>query len=289
MAAFDYVRPISLKALVDELAQVKSKGAVLAGGTDILVKIRSGVLSPKVLFDANHLLELNGISDDGDRIRIGALTRIAEILGSNVIKRSIPFLSSAASHLGSPQIRNRATVGGNVLTASPAADMVPPLLAMGAQVRLRGQEGERFVTIEDFMVGPGRTSIRNDEILVEIIVPRLEEGCRSHFLKVGRRRALAISVVNVAGWLKANARGEIEEARIVLGAVAPTATRAKGAEMFLRGKRCTAEVIGEAARLAAGESRPITDIRGTDRGRRLLVEAWTGRMLHLLTSSQGKE
>lgn len=283
MVSFDYIKPTSLKSLIRDLAQVKSEGAILAGGTDLIVRIRSGLTTRRVLFDINDLQEMNGISNEGDCLRMGAAVRIQEVADSNVVRNSAAILSLAASQLGSTQIRNRATLGGNIVGASPAADMVPPLMTMGARLRLQGQQGDREVLLENFIKGPGQTSIRTDEVLTDIIVPKLNGGCQSHFLKIGRRKALAISVVNMAGWIKADQTGLIEDVRIVLGAVAPTAVRAGEAEAFLKGKRPNRAVMQEAARMAASESRPISDIRGAEQERRLLVEVWTFQLLQRLT------
>jgi len=286
MSSFDYVKPDSLKNLVAGLNEAGSEGTVLAGGTDLLVRIKSGIVSYRVVFDLNDVNELKGIREDKNTLRIGAGTRIADIAGSDTVKRWAPFLSVAANELGSPQIRNRATVGGNILTASPAADTVPPLLAAGALLTLDGPGGERAVPLEDFMTGPGRTGIRGGEVLTGITVPKLPEGYTSQFIKVGRRRSLAISVINLAGWLKKDSSGAIEDVRLVLGAVAPTAIRAWEAEAYLKGKPPTRSVIEAAARLAAQEARPISDIRSTEEGRRSLVEGWAFRLLLFLTAQE---
>jgi len=282
-AVFDYIKPPSLESLINDMAQVKSEGAILAGGTDLLVKIRTGLISRRVLFDINDLQEMNGILSEGNSLRIGAGTRIRDIADSDMVRDSVPFLALAASELGSPQIRNRATLGGNIVSASPSADTVPPLIAMGARLTFRSPEGDRVVSIEDFLQGPGQTTIREDEVLTGVIVPKLSNGSKSHFVKVGRRKALAISVVNIAGWIKTDQAGFIEDAGLALGAVAPTAIRARRVEAFLKGKKPNRVVLEEAARMAAGESSPISDIRGEREGRRLLVEAWTFRLLESLT------
>ncbi len=280
MPKFDYLKPASLEQLIQELSNAKSSGTILAGGTDLLVRIRGGIKSYRVLFDVNEIQELAGIEDKGNYVRIGARTRIREIAESEIITDSVPFLSMAANLLGSPQIRNRATIGGNIMSASPAADTVPALMAGGAKIRLKNSYGERDVFVSDFMKGPGQTGIREDEALTAIDVPKLGRSCRNCFFKVGRRRALAISVVNLAGWVKKSSDGTVDDLSIVLGAVAPVAFRAVETEAFLRGKPCTGEILREAARLAGRECHPITDIRGTESGRRLLVEAWTYKLLH---------
>ena len=282
MASFDYVKTTSLKNLFDALEVTKSEGAILAGGTDLLVKIKLGLASYRVVFDINDINDLQGIREHDNSLRIGAGTRISEIADSETVKRWVPSLYMAANQVGSPQVRNRATIGGNILTASPAADTVPPLLAAGSVLTMCGRDGERAVPIESFMTGPGRTSIREGEILVAITVPKLTEGYRSHFIKVGRRRSMAISLVNMAGRLKRGPSEVIEDVSLVLGAVGPTAIRARKAEEYLKGKACSRLIIEEGARLTAEEARPITDIRGTEGGRRSLVEGWTFRLLQVL-------
>jgi carbon-monoxide dehydrogenase medium subunit len=284
MVSFDYIKPTSLNDLINYVSQARLEGAILAGGTDLLVKIRSGLITKRVLFDISGLKEISGIADEGDELRIGAAVRMQEIADSNVVQDSLPFLCMAASQMGSPQIRNRATVGGNISSASPCADSVPPLMAAGAKLKLRSQNGEREVSLENFMKDAGQTSIRDHEVLTDVIVPKLGLGCRSHFFKIGRRKALAISVINLAGWLKTDPTGVVKDVKIVLGSVAPTAFRAKGAEAVLKGKIATRAIIQKAAKKAAEESRPISDIRGSEKERRLLVEAWTFRLIEVLTS-----
>ena len=284
MASFDYIKPTSLNNLINCVSQAKLEGAILAGGTDLLVKIRSGLITKRVLFDISDLEEISGIVDEGDSLRIGAGVRMRELAESSVVQDFLPFLSMAASQMGSPQIRNRATVGGNISSASPCADSVPPLMAVGAKLRLSSENGDREVSLENFMKDAGQTSIRDHEVLTEIIAPKLSVGCQSLFFKVGRRKALAISVINLAGWLKTDPRGVVEDVKIVLGSVAPTAFRAKGAEAVLKGKIATREIMQNAAKKAAEESSPISDIRGSEKERRLLVEAWTYRLIETLTS-----
>jgi len=283
MVSFEYIKPASLDSLIADMAEVQSEGAVLAGGTDLIVKMRSGIEPRRVVFDVNDLAEMTGIYAEGDCLRIGAATRVGEIYNSPLVQTSVPMLALAAGQLGSPQIRNRATLGGNILTASPAADTVPPLMAAGASVKVRNLDGARDIPIADFMEGPGKTGIREDEVMTHVIVPKLGAGCRSHFYKVGRRRALSISIVNLAGWITTGSGGMIEDVRVVLGAVAPTAIRAFETETFLKRKVLNPEVIASAAKTAAAESRPILDIRGTEESRRLLVEAWTRRLLQTLS------
>lgn len=288
MIPFDYVKPETVAQLVDGLRISGSEGAVLAGGTDLLVKIRHGMAFPGVLFDISELADSRSIIDEGHQLRIGAAVRMSELGTSAAVQRVIPSLATAVYEMSSRQIRNRATLGGNIVTASPAADAVPPLLAAGASLVLVGQKGRRETSLAEFLTGPGKTTLKEGEILLEVIVPDEGAGCISRFVKVGRRKSSAISVVNLASWMKVGTNHVVNDIRIVLGAVAPTAIRAKRAEEALRGRTPSAKTLAEVARLAGEECHPISDVRGSDRGRRLLVEGCTLRMLQSLLGANGE-
>lgn len=279
MASFDYVKPVTPAELLDGFRQAGAEGAILAGGTDLLVKMRAGTRQARVLFDIGGLDEYRQIVDEGNRLRIGASALLADVAASAAVLRRAPSLVAAIRAMSSRQIRNRATLGGNIVTASPAADGVPPLLAAEAALLLNGPDGQRKITLAQFIVGPGKTALYPGETLQEIRIPAAPCGSRDSFVKVGTRRAQAISVINLAGRLTLTDDGRIGDARIVLGAVAPTALRARRAEAALLGQRVSPQVFAAAARLAAEESTPIADTRGTADGRRLLVEAWTRRLL----------
>jgi CO/xanthine dehydrogenase FAD-binding subunit len=279
---FDYVKPPTLEHLLEGMRQARFEGAVLAGGTDLHVKIRSGLASPRVLFDISDLSQCRGIVAKGDQLRIGAAVTMAEIMASATVQRMAPSLVAAASQMSCRQIRNRATLGGNIVTASPAADAVPPLLAADASLVLLGPDGRREVALEEFLTGPGKTSLRQGEVMIEVLIPAPGSDCHSHFVKVGRRKAQAISIISLAGQIDIGQDGLIGDPRIALGSVASTAMRARRAEEALSGRAPSAKNLAEAAALAAEECRPISDIRATGGGRRLLVEAWTLRLLQVL-------
>lgn len=289
MVYFDYVKPPTLEHLIEGLRQARFEGAVLAGGTDLHVKIRSGVACPRVVFDISDLAPCRGIVDNGDHLRIGAAVRMAELVASTTVQRKAPSLAESARQMSSRQIRNRATLGGNIVTASPAADAVPPLLAADATLVLLGVDGRREVTLAEFLTGPGKTSLGKSEVLTEVVIPAEGPGCRSHFVKVGRRKALAISIINLAGRIDIGQDGLVSDVRIAMGAVAPTAMRARRAEEALMGRVPSAKNLAEAAALAAEECRPISDVRATGSGRRLLVEAWTLRLLQVLCETGGEK
>ena len=287
MVYFDYVKPPTLEHLLEGLRQARFEGAVLAGGTDLHVKIRSGVVCPRVVFDINDLAPCRGIVEQGNYLRIGAAVRMSEIVASAAVRRKAPALAAAALQMSSRQIRNRATLGGNIVTASPAADAVPPLLAADATLVLLGADGTREVPLAEFLTGPGKTCLGKSEVLTEVVIPSQGRGCRSHFVKVGRRKAQAISIINLAGRIDIGQDGLVRDVGIALGAVAPTAMRARQAEKALIGRAPSAKNLAEAAALAAEECRPISDVRATGSGRRLLVEAWTLRLLHVLCETGG--
>lgn len=287
MIPFDYVRPATLEGLLEGLREAGSGGAVLAGGTDLHVKMRLGHVAPRVLFDISELASVRAIVDDAGRLRIGACVTMAELCASATVARLAPSLAMAAHAMSCRQIRNRATLGGNIITASPAADSVPPLLAANARVVLAGPAGTREVALGELLIGPGKTALLAGEVLIEVVLPRPEVDRRSLFIKVGRRRAQAISVISLAGEMDLGSDGRILAARIALGAVAPTVMRARLAERSLAGVASDAKHLAAAAKLAGEECSPITDVRATGAGRRLLVEAWTGRLLQQLSARIG--
>lgn len=278
-SGFDYIKPAGVAELIEGLRDAGGEGAVLAGGTDLHVKMRAGKLAPRVLFDISELDTCRTIFERGERLAIGTAVRMSEIIASPLIARRLPALADAARQMSCRQIRNRATLGGNIVTASPAADAVPPLLAADANVLLAGPAGQRELRLSDFLLGPGKTALEPGEVLTEILVPMQPDGCRSGFVKVGRRKAQAISIVNLCGRLSIDGAGAISDLRLVLGSVGPTAMRARRCEQALQGTLPSKESLSAAAALAADECRPITDLRGSAAGRRLLVEAWTHRLL----------
>lgn len=282
MIPFDYVKPPTPEQLVKALHEARGEGAVLAGGTDLHVKIRVGKTRPRVVFDINGLAPCRAIVEEGDQLRVGAAVTMTEIMGSAIARRRTPSLVTAASHMSSRQIRNRATLGGNIVTASPAADAVPVLLAADARLVLFSVNGKRELALADFLTGPGRTALGMGEVLMEVIIPVERNDCRSHFVKVGCRKAQAISIVNLAGRITIGDDGLISDARIALGAVAPTAIRAHRAEQVLNGRPPSLRGLAEAAALSAEACRPISDSRATAKGRALLVEGWTLSMLQKL-------
>ncbi len=255
-----------------------SNGVIIAGGTDLIPEIRAGRRSPSQVVDL-RLLPLTDIVVEADRIRVGARVTFADILTSDAIEAEFPALVEAAAQLGGPPIRNRATLGGNLVNASPAADGAPPLLAYDASVAIVGLGGEREVPLPEFFHRPGQTVLIPGEILTEIRMPRPEGHTTSSFMKYGPRNAMAISVVSVAVRVTGDGLGGVDDTRIALGAVAPTPIRAEGAERIVTAEGLGTDAVASASAAAAEACSPIGDIRSTAEYRRHLVEVLVRRLL----------
>src|SRR5689334_16224965 len=223
-----YLRPASLDEALDLLERYREQARLIAGGTDVLVELQRGVRPTETLIDLTAVRALRYLRDEGDRILLGALATHNDVLASRAcIERALP-LAQACWEVGAPQIRTRATIAGNLVTASPANDTIPPLLALGAELVLASAIGERVVPLSEFYPGFRRTVLRPDELIREIRVPALPPTARGLFVKLGLRRAQAISVIDVA--FVVDFDGEVVgEARLALGCVAPTVVRARAA------------------------------------------------------------
>ncbi|MGC8816935.1 MAG: FAD binding domain-containing protein [Candidatus Hadarchaeum sp.] len=277
LADFDYSAPRSLGEALKERRE--HKGAhILAGGTDLIPKMRGQVVKPNFVIDISGIKELSYIKKQEGQVRIGAATKISHIIDSKI---NLGVLQEACKKLGNPLTRNKATIGGNLCNASPAADTATPLMVLEAQLVLRSFDGERIVPVENFFVGPGKTVLKEDEILTEIRITPPEDGAKAKFVKVGLRKADAISVVNCAVLLKVQ-KGVVKEAKIALGSVAPTPILAKEAQKVLVDKKLSEELIEKCAQVAAREAKPIDDVRGSARYRELLVEGCVKKALREL-------
>ena len=253
-------------------------GRILAGGTDLILFMEMGRLQPDTVIDISRVDTLRYVRAGAQHIHIGPLTTHAALAASPVLREWAPILSMAAATVGAVQIRNRGTIGGNLGTASPAGDTIPALMALGAGVSLRSRRGERRLALEQFFSGPGKTVAAADEYIAEIDFPTPAVSSRGVYYKAGRRKAQAITLVSVGVQVMQQHDGA-NTVRIALGAVAPTIIRAMSAERLLQGRRLTPELVEEAARLAAGDARPIDDIRASARYRRTLVQTWMRRAL----------
>jgi carbon-monoxide dehydrogenase medium subunit len=276
---FDYYAPASLSEATGLLVQLGSSAKILAGGTDILVKMKSGLLAPSALVSLKNLHDLRRISWDVDRgLVIGALATHNEICNSVVVQEHFLSLSEAAHKLANNQIRNRGTIGGNLVNAIPSADLPPILIALGTYVTLAGPDGSRTVPVESFFTGVSCCALKPEgEILTEVVIPP-QKTTGSTYLKFGLRRSGALAVVGVAAAVTMDG-DVVKDARICLGAVYKVPTRAIQAEQVLIGKRWTNDLLEQAGRAAVGCCLPISDIRGSAEYRRDLVRIYTRRAL----------
>jgi carbon-monoxide dehydrogenase medium subunit len=280
---FDYQAPKSLREACALLDEFGAKARLLAGGTDLLVNLKHKKMAPDQVISLNRIKGLDeAAAKKGKGISIGPLATAAYLAENELALGPLQVLAEGAGRIGSPLIRNRATIGGNIVTARPASDLAPPLLVLGALLILKGKDGERELPVEKFFKGPGKTSIKPKEILSRIFIPEPDGPGAGAYLKLGSRKALEISLVNVASFIEVGADLSIKQARIALGAVAPVPVRAKTAEKFLKGKKPQGEddpLFREAARAAVQDASPITDHRGSAEYRQALIEILTARTL----------
>jgi carbon-monoxide dehydrogenase medium subunit len=289
MNRFEYLQARTLPEAIAVLGQDEGT-RIVAGATDFLVRWRQGLWKPRAVLSIQRIPGLDGVEyGEATGLSLGPLVSIRTLELHPLLQRHYPALSQAASTFAGVQIRNLATVGGNVCNASPSGDTLPALIAYAAECRLVGPEGERLVPLESFFMGPGRTALRPGEILVGLHLPPPPPRRGALYIKHSPRSAMDISTVGVAAMVTLEGQNDLcREVRISLGAVAPTVVRARSAEDLLRGQRLEAGLIQEAARLASEAARPIDDIRGTARHRRAIVEALTGRTLRsALQMAQG--
>ncbi|OQA45458.1 MAG: Nicotinate dehydrogenase small FeS subunit [Chloroflexi bacterium ADurb.Bin325] len=277
-----YHAPGSVDEALALLAHYGDACRVIAGGTDLILELERGVRPQQVLVDISRIAALDAIHSGADGLTLGALASHSRVVASpDAVARAFP-LARACWLVGAPQIRNRGTVAGNLVTASPANDTITPLWALDATVTLASRaRGERTLAFDAFFQGVRRTALQPDELLVRIDVPALKPTERGTFLKLGLRRAQAISIVNVAAVVDF-AGATVRRARIALGAVAPTIIRAAEAEAYLAGRALDEETIDRAAALAAAAARPISDIRGSAEYRRDMARVLVGRALQQL-------
>ncbi|MDR7868261.1 MAG: xanthine dehydrogenase family protein subunit M [Sporomusaceae bacterium] len=245
-------------------------GAVLAGGTDFLVKMRKNGDRPPALFALERLAELRQIAVQGGELHIGAAVTISELMAGDIVRKALPALWQAAAVLGSPPVRHSATLGGNVCTASPAGDTLVPLYVFDAEVTVASAAGRRRLPIGGFIAGPGRTALAPGEIVTGVVVPLPPAGAFSAYYKVGKRQAMAIAVASLAVCLEQAGDGSVEKIRLAWGSVGPTVTSLPAVEAFLRGRRLSPAVLRQAGDMAAAAVRPIDDVRaGADYRRQL--------------------
>jgi xanthine dehydrogenase iron-sulfur cluster and FAD-binding subunit A len=284
----NYLQPTSVKEALQLLEQHAGKARIVAGGTDVLVELQRGVRPTTTLIDIMALRELQYIREENGFILLGALTTHNDVIASSVcVQHALP-LAQACWEVGAPQIRNRATIAGNLVTASPANDTITALIALGAELVLTRQGGERVVALDDFYPGFRRTVLQPDELIREIRIPAMTDSHRGLFIKLGLRRAQAISVIDFAIVLTLSG-DEIADTRITLGSLAPTIVHARTVEAYLRGKRLDEEVCQQAGRLAREDVTPIDDVRGSATYRLDTLDALVAYGLRRIASGKQAE
>ncbi len=269
-----YHTPSTLKEALLILGREAPEIKLMAGGTDLVVALRENRISPRSILDISGIRELSFITEDKNRIRLGPLVTHAMVERGPLFHRYASVLVMACASVGSPQIRNRGTLGGNIANSSPAGDSIPALMALGADIRTARGGRTREIPIEDFFLGPGKNVLKPDEMITAISFPRMNENQRAFFLKLGQRKALSIAKVSVAVRLSLK-KGRASEVRIALGSVAPRVILAGKAGSFLEGKALSLEVVEEASRIVMEDASPIGDIRSSAAYRKKMV----GRLL----------
>jgi CO/xanthine dehydrogenase FAD-binding subunit len=290
--AFEFLRANSARHAVELLAANGPAVKALAGGTDLMADFKSDTHGIKALVDITLAEDLKGIAISDNGLRIGALVTHSEIMASRVIRDLFPALIDAAHTIGAVQTRNLGTIGGNLVTCVPSMDSGPTLVALDAEVTIAGSGGTRRLPLADLFVGPRKTALRYDEILVDIVIPKRNLGKPAAFLKFGLRKGQALALVNVAAAAWVDDGNAFHEPAIALGAVAPKVIRAPKAEQYLAGRPVSEGAMAEAGRLAAEDARPINDFRASAAYRRELITVLTRRALARaldLSRAKGKE
>jgi len=253
---FEYLKPDSIKETISILSQYGGKAQILNGGTDLIVGMRDKIIQPEYVVDIKAIPGIGKITySEQDGLHIGATVTLNEISDSKVVQRNYPILAEACKTVGSYQVRNRATLVGNICNASPAADTAPPLLVLDAKVNIVGPDGEKTVLLNQFFVGVKKNILKRGEIVTSVTVPPIKDEWTGVYLKQGRRKDVDLATVGVA---VVCIRDEI---RIALGAVAPTPIRAFKTEELLRGKTIDESILEKAGKSSLTEVSPISDVR----------------------------
>ena len=279
--AFDFYQPATLQEASRLLKDNGPGGRFLAGGTDLVIAMKEKGLLPKYIVDLKRLPGLAGIRENRDGgISLGALTTMYAIETSALIKKRYPFLAQSAAEVGSIQIRNRATIGGNMANATPSADTAPALIALNATAKIASANSERTINLEDFFKGPGQNAMNADEILTEVTIPKSAANLAGEYIKFSPREMMDLAYVGVAVAYKlGDTDKKCHGVRIVLGAVAPTPIRAKRAEAALEGQILTEALAEKVGQISAEEAKPISDVRSSADYRRAMVGTMTKRAL----------
>jgi len=275
---FEFYQPATLQEASRLVKQNGPGGRFLAGGTDLVIAMKEKGLLPKYIVDLKRVPNLSGIRENADgSITLGALTTMYEIETAPLIKKKFPFLAQSAAEVGSIQIRNRATVGGNMCNATPSADTAPALIALNAIVTIAGASGERSMNLEEFFKGPGQNAMDPAEILTAITIPKTGPHLVGDYIKFSPRDMMDLAYIGVAVAYDLGSDKKCAGVRIVLGAVAPTPIRAKNSEALLEGQVLSEELATKVGDEAAREAKPISDVRSSADYRRAMVGVMTKR------------
>lgn len=278
--SFDYKTPKTLQEACHLLWEACGKAKVIAGGTDLVIGLRNGDQNPQLLMDITNLKELRGIEESDGTLSIGAAVSHSEIASSPLVRQYGNVLSDAASEIGSPQIRNLGTIGGNIVNASPAADTLPPLLVLDATGKVASQEGEREVPVAQLIKGPYETTLQPQEILVRITFKKLPKNMKGCFVRLARREAMAIARMSVALLIQMQ-EGQVKDIRIAPGAVLPTPQRLEEVEEFLKGRFPDVELLRVASRKVSETMIRRSGIRPSTSYKAPVVEALFVRAMRM--------
>lgn len=284
MRQLDYARPGTVPEAVALLAD-SDDAVALAGGTDLLVARRAGKIDPALIVDLGRIPGLSAIDEDAGGLRMGSLTTMTALARSPRVLALYPALAEAAGSMGCWQVRNLATLGGNLCNASPSAEMGPPLLIYDARVTIAGAGGEREVPLAAFFTGPGTTALERGELVTAVRLPPPPPGLVSAYARRAIRRSMDIPLVNTAAAVLLDG-GVVADARVALGAVAPTPFRVPAAEEVLLGSELDERTIAEAAEAACCPAQPITDVRATAEYRLAMVGVLVKRALTRLQQEE---
>ncbi|MBI9104189.1 MAG: xanthine dehydrogenase family protein subunit M [Spirochaetales bacterium] len=292
MIKFDYKRAASIENCLELLHQYSGNAKLLAGGTDLMVDFRADdrkVQHVELVIDTTHIPALKFINEEGDSIRIGAGVTFQELWENSLLKIYAPFLCEAGYSVGSPQIRNAGTIGGSIGTASPASDPAPPMVAMDTMVNLKSLRGERSLLLSDFLIKPYKTALEPDEMIVSVSFKKLNPSGGFSFVKLGRRKTLAIARMNVAVYVELDENRKAVDVRIVPGASLPTAARVRKAEKMLLGKAPDYELHREIGLFVAGEMVKATGRRWSTAYKEPVIASLIKRALNQATGIKENE
>jgi carbon-monoxide dehydrogenase medium subunit len=279
MRDFDFKAPATLAEALSVLAEAKGEARCLAGGSDLIDQIRGGRKTPSIVVDVKRIPELTRLEYTAQGLYVGAAVPCARIYNNPQVKERYPILAQATALVGDVKIQNRAGIGGNLCNAAPSADTAPAVIVLGGIAQIASRRGNRQVPVEQFMTGPGRNCLEPDELLVAITIPTPAANSAGCYLRLTPRNEMDIAVAGVGALIVSDGRGRCKEARIALGAVAPTPVRAREAESFLAGKALNDANIERASEEAKKAAKPISDIRSSAEYRVDMVAALTRKTL----------